>query len=276
MGVPLSLYAWEAATRWWRWIFAAAVPVLVHGVLITYSRGAMLSLICATPFMVLRSRRRGQFALIVVLMAFAVPVMAGPEIRARFMTLEQYDKDASANSRFGSWEAAIRIANDYPVFGVGIRNSNLFSYQYGADMEGRTIHSQYFQILADSGYVALISYLCAIVALLAGASRARRRLKKCRGAETDLMRSMLNGIEGCIVVFAVGSSFLSLEVFELPYLVALLGGQLTMLTRQMAERSAEQAENAPGLEPDPAMAQRPAASAALGSGAVGSQRWYAR
>jgi probable O-glycosylation ligase (exosortase A-associated) len=230
MGVPLSVYAWEACRRWWRWIFAAGVPVLVHAVLMTYSRGAMLALIVSTPLIIGRSRRRWQFSGMVVLMAFAVPVMAGPEIRARFMTLSDYNEDASANARFGSWAAAFRIANEYPLLGVGIRNSNLFSHRYGADIEGRTIHSQYLQILADSGYPALLFYALAILSLFVGTWRARRRLRKRTDDASEMTRSMLSGIEGAVAVFAVGSFFLSLEVFELPYLIALMGGQLAMLT----------------------------------------------
>lgn len=229
MGVPLAIYAWEGTQKVWRWIFAAAIPVLVHAMLMTYSRGAMVSLILATPLIVIRSRRKAQFSVILVLMAFAVPVMAGPEIRARFLTLNNVEVDESANSRLGSWAAAFRIANDYPVMGVGIRNSNLFSYQYGADMEGRTIHSQYLQILADSGYPALAFYIGGTLAVLFGCIRARRQIKDRTDEEARVMRAMLNGIEGTVVVFAVGSTFLSLEVFELPYLIVLLGGQVAMI-----------------------------------------------
>jgi len=251
MAVPLSLYAFEAARAKWRWVFAAAVPVLVHAVLMTYSRGAMLSLVLATPFFLARSRRRGQFALITLMMAIALPFMAGREIRERFMTLNEYQRDESANSRFQSWEAAIQIANAHPLLGVGIRNSNLFSYKYGADMEGRTIHSQYLQILADSGYPALILYVGGTLTLIGGLMRARRRLKQREDEEAHLLRSMLNGIEGTLIIFVVGSAFLSLEVFELPYLMALLGGQLVMLSRQVEAPVVAEPVPAPALTPWP-------------------------
>ena len=57
--------------------------------------------------------------------------------------IRTYEEDGSAQSRFDSWRAAWLITRDYPIVGVGVRNANLFSEQYGADMEGRTIHSQY-------------------------------------------------------------------------------------------------------------------------------------
>ena len=58
----------------------------------------------------------------------------------------------------------------------------------------------------------------------------------------------MSGLETSLAVFFVGSAFLSLEVFELPYLLALLGAQLAVLVR--AEVGV--AEPAPVPAPAPA------------------------
>src|SRR5262249_41194244 len=158
-----------------------------------------------------------------------VPSLAGKEIRERFFSIEDYNTDATANSRFDSWNAAIRLANDYPIFGVGIRNSNLFSYQYGADMEGRTIHSQYLQTLADTGYPGLALYLLALASTWIAIIRTRRMSKMSSDDDAPLARSMLSGIEGSLLIFGFGALFLSIEVFELPYILALMGAQLSLL-----------------------------------------------
>jgi probable O-glycosylation ligase (exosortase A-associated) len=247
MGVPLCIYAWDALNRWWRWVFALAVPLLLHAVLMTYSRGAMVSLIVASPLFVLRSRRRWQAAAFALVLLAIVPVLAGTEIRQRFFTLETYQSDSSATSRFESWKAAIGIANSSPIIGAGIRNSNLLSHEYGADVQGRTIHSQYLQTLADSGYPALFLYLWAIGSVFWSLRAARRRLKGRDDDESKLVRSMAAGVEGGLLVFCVGAVFLSLEVFELPYLLLLMGAQLGVLTRESAAAvAAPAAAGAPG------------------------------
>jgi probable O-glycosylation ligase (exosortase A-associated) len=231
MGLPLTIYAWEAIKGWTRWIFAATVPLLLHAVLMTYSRGAMVSLLVASPVILLRSRRRWQFLAMAVAIASIIPILAGKEIRDRFFTLQKYSSDDSANSRFASWGAAIRIANQYPIFGAGLRNSNLLSYEFGADEEGRTIHSQYLQTLADTGYPGLLLYLTAIGSAFTATVRSRRALRRRTDPEALQMRSMLSGIEGSLVVFCVGGAFLSIEVFELPFLLGLLAIQLWVLAR---------------------------------------------
>jgi probable O-glycosylation ligase (exosortase A-associated) len=231
MGIPLALYAWQGSTKIWRWVFLAAIPLMLHAVLMSYSRGAMVALVVAAPLFVLRSPRKGPMVGIMLLMLALVPVLAGQEIRDEFFSVERYNSDESANSRFASWGAAIRMANDYPVFGVGIRNSGLFSLEYGADYAGRTIHSQYLQTLADGGYPALGLYLLALGSVYLAMKRTRRLLKGRTDLDARRAVSMMNGLECSLLIFCVGGAFLSLEVFELPYVVVLLGAQTSLLVR---------------------------------------------
>ncbi len=231
MGVPLCYFAWEGIRGWFRWAFLAMIPLILHAVLMSYSRGAMVSLIAAVPFYLLRARRRVQLILILAGISGLIPVLAGKEIRARFFTLEQTDVDASANSRRESWAAAYRIANDNPIFGVGIRNSELFSHEYGADLEGRTIHSQYLQTAADSGWVALALYITALVTFWLHTRMARIAALKSPDPDGRAAYAAACGVEGAMIVFCVGGAFLSLENFELPYIMLLLGAQLPLVLR---------------------------------------------
>src|SRR5262249_53370832 len=147
MGVPMCLFVWEGTRRWWRWGFLIAIPVVVHSVLMSFSRGAMLSLVAATPLFVLRSRHRAiLLPAMLGLFILLLPVMAGKEIRERFFSINQYEKDGSVRARFASWKAAWDMAKDHPIFGVGLRNADLLSFDYGADFQGRTIHSHYLQM----------------------------------------------------------------------------------------------------------------------------------
>jgi probable O-glycosylation ligase (exosortase A-associated) len=240
MAVPLCLFIYMGTRRWWRWIFASLIPVLLHAVLMTYSRGAMVALLAASPAVFMRGKNRLQLLLAAFAIAAVVPVLAGKEIRHRFFSVEAYQEDGSAQSRFDSWNAAFRIAKDYPIFGVGVRNSNLYSFQYGADEEGRAIHSQFLQILADNGFPGLFLYLV----MLGHTALGLRRVRKWASPRVDDPEAMLAysvacGLESSLAVFCVGSLFLSLEVFELPYVMLLLAAQLPIvLQRQMSGAAA--------------------------------------
>ncbi len=260
MGVPGCILLWDGIRSRWRWFFLALVPVTVHAVLMTYSRGAMLSLLVVSPLIAVRCQRRLQMAVFgAVLFLGAIPVLAGPEIQARFFTLENTEEDDSANSRRMSWAAAWNMAKDNPIFGVGIRNANLLSYQYGADMEGRTIHSQYLQIAADNGFVGLGLYLAMIASVWADTRFCRRAVKGKDDVQSRRIYLVATGVETSMVVFCFGGAFLSLENFELPFLMLLLGSQLAALVkgRRAGEwLGARLAESTAASRPTPAPSLR--------------------
>src|SRR5208282_5608627 len=173
----------------------------------------------------------------------ALPTLAGPEIRARFMTMQDTEVDESAKARKESWNAAWHIAKDYPVFGVGVRNANQYSQRYGADMEGRTIHSQYFQILADNGFLGLALYLT-MLGTAWWTLRIPRRLVKGREDDEALRtRAVAAGVECAMAVYCFGSIFLSLEVFELPYLLLLIAAQLAAVQQESPTYEAPRASS---------------------------------
>lgn len=266
MGVPLSLFAWDGIRHWSRWGFLLAIPIIIHAVLTSYSRGAMLSLILSIPVYLARCQRRGQLLLILAALLAMVPLLAGKEIQDRFLTLDNAEQDGSAQSRLTSWGIAWRMAQDRPILGYGIRNSSLFTFSHGADMEGRVIHSQYLQLAADSGIVGLAMYLLAIGAFFYCLRSVRQRVKghtslfsyilaigyllvsgrwapkrnQTGRDDPETMRAytIANGLEGAMVVFFIGAIFLSMETFELPYILMLMGAQLWAICRWEDRRAA--------------------------------------
>jgi len=225
MGVPLCIYAWDGIRHWSRWLYVAFIPVIIHAVLTSYSRGAMLSLLLSVPIYFFRCKHRMQLLALLLGVALTLPFLAGNEIRARFFSIEQHEVDASANSRKDTWAIAWRMAKEHPIFGFGIRNSNLYTFLYGADMEGRTIHSQYLQIAADSGLVGLAAYLLALGGFFICVFRVLRHAKLRDDIDSRRAYTIASGTEGAMLVFCIGGAFLSLEHFELPYIMLLLGAQ---------------------------------------------------
>jgi len=247
MAVPLCYFAFEGERRWFRWLYLIAIPPVLHCVLMSFSRGAMLSTLLYSPLLIARSRNKAFLLTTGMLFAvFGLPMLAGQQIRERFYSIQEYSEDASANSRFDSWKAAIKIAADYPILGVGPRNSNLLSYSYGADREGRTIHSQYLQIMADCGYISLVFYLLMVWFSWRSVCAARRKLKGRKDPPALQAVGIANGLEGSFAIFAIGGLFLSLEIFELPYVILALAMKLPCVVDQLAPPAAH--EPLPGTE----------------------------
>src|SRR5262249_11593336 len=111
-------------------------------------------------------------------------------------------------------------------------------YRYGADYEGRSIHSLYLEIAADNGWVGLSLYLSVCFSAWLSLRRARRMLKGRQDREARKAYAVCCGVEGSLVVFWVGAAFLSLEVFELPYVLYLLCAQLPLVAGVAPESEA--------------------------------------
>ncbi|QEL15433.1 O-antigen ligase family protein [Limnoglobus roseus] len=229
LGVPLCYFAWEFTVKWYRWCFLLLIPVIMHAVLSTYSRGAMISMLMAAPVFMLFSQKRRFLLLVYLGIAVMLPFMAGKEIQDRFFSVEQREMDDSYRSRLVSWGIAWDIALEYPIFGVGVRNSNAEMFERGADMIGRTIHSQYFQIAADSGLSAMIIYLGVLASTFYCILRASIRVWNRTDFESRRVRAMLGGITCSLISFVIGAVALSLEVFEVAYLLLFLGAQVWAL-----------------------------------------------
>jgi probable O-glycosylation ligase (exosortase A-associated) len=228
MAIPMCVFIWEGFRKPWRWFFAAMIPVLLHAVLMTYSRGAMVSVIATAPLVYFRSRRKGMMTLAFVAMAGIIPFLAGPEIRQRFFSIERYERDKTAQARMTSWNAGLGIARDYPILGIGPRNSPLVIQQYGGDVAKRTIHSQYIQIAADLGFVGLAWYLSILGSAWLSLRRVRKRMRRDPSQTAQHLYALACSVECSLVVFCVGACFLAVEVFELPYLLMIVSIQLAL------------------------------------------------
>jgi len=236
MAVPMAYFAWEATRHPIRWGFMLAIPILVHALMLSFSRGGMLSLMVCAVFMFLRGRNKWFLTVVYSIAILFVLATAGKELQERFLSINKTEADESAQSRLTTWGIAFRMANERPLFGFGIRCSNLYTQAYGADMEGRSIHSQYLQTAADSGWVALALYLGVLASMFLGLREVRRFLRNHNDPETQRVKSLASGIECALVLFCFGAIFLSLEHFEMPYILLLLAVQLHAITRMVATR----------------------------------------
>jgi hypothetical protein len=118
--------------------------------------------------------------------------------------------------------------------------------RYGADMEGRVIHNQFLQIAADNGFPGLGIYTGIFLAVLWTNWQVRRVLKGRTDQEALQSLAVTGGVNCSLMLFCIGALFLSLEVFELPYLLMLLSGELGLLTPRTRpiEVGSEDAEGA--------------------------------
>jgi O-antigen ligase len=148
-------------------------------------------------------------------------------VQDRFFSISKHEADDSANSRKTTWLIAIRMANEKPFLGFGLRGSSAFTREYGADMEGRVIHSQYFQIAADMGWVGLFWFLMLLFAVFLLTFLFWKRTRHWPKTDTLMKgRAIAGALLSGLTIYCIGGIFLSLDHFELPYALFLIAAQL--------------------------------------------------
>lgn len=215
--------------RWWQKAIAAASGgFMIHAILFSNSRGAMLGLIVASvaAFVVMPKGRKE-------LSAFALAIMmvlafAGPQVWTRFQTsfAAKEDRDESAESRLELWAACLDLAVKNPLFGIGPGHFHLVSRQYGF-AKGTEAHTLWILSGAEYGFpgmILLIAYYGVCLARVWPIARGKTPISDPWLAY--LARMVIPSLVG----FAVSAQFLSLGLLELPYYIAMMSACILKLS----------------------------------------------
>ncbi|HEX5052245.1 MAG TPA: putative O-glycosylation ligase, exosortase A system-associated [Planctomycetota bacterium] len=224
-----------------------AVGLTVVTVLLTHSRGAFLALSATALWIAWRSGKLVRATLVLGTLAALFPLLAPQHVLERLSTIGD-THESSANARLTAWGTALRMIQDNPLFGVGIRNfqTRFLDYAPYGPGEGQTYvsHNSYLQIWAESGSIAFAIYMVMIASVFFTCRKVYRigRVRADLAWAADYARMM----EATTIGFMVGAFFLNRGHFDLVYhwfaMVTALGA--VAYTAYMRSPSAEAAPGA--------------------------------
>jgi len=227
MLVPFIYYLYQIAPRRWIRIAMGIAGILMcFSIFGSQSRGAFLALLAMAGLLTLKGKRKILMGSLISAVIVSAMLFMPSSWSNRMDTIQTYDQDASAMSRFYSWETLWNLALDRPLVGGGFVTDNpivfaTYAPEWGIQMFGGKVwvaHSSYFQVLGDHGFPGLLLYL------LFGIFTWRRASKLAQETKDDpefgswvplLMRMVQVSMTG----FAVGGAFLSLVHFDLIYYI---------------------------------------------------------
>ena len=218
------------SARTWRergLAFGAAMLIL-HTILLTFSRGALLGLIAVGVIaFVIMPKRPKYLATMAVVVAIAFS-LTGPELTARFKTTfaGADERDASAESRIDLWRDCLTVAVSRPVFGVGPQNWPLVAQDFGWPA-GKHAHSVWMQTAAELGFPGVLALLMFFVLTVRNLWPIVRGREAPPGSERSLLAA---GVMLSMVGYIVSAQFVSLQGLEVPYYVAIVGVGLVKRT----------------------------------------------
>jgi putative inorganic carbon (HCO3(-)) transporter len=217
-----------------RWLAIACTAFILHTVLLTFSRGAMVGLIAVavTAFVMMPKRPKYIFAMLVAVLV-AVR-FTGPQLADRYASafVSGEDRDSSSESRLDLWRDCLLVVEANPIFGVGPANWPVVAADYGWP-EGKSAHSVWMETAAENGIPGTLFLL-----LFFGVAAARLwPIARSRLTETNRYEVVLaTGVILSIVGFCVAGQFVSVPGLEVPYYITMLAA---VMLRSRADAVAE-------------------------------------
>jgi probable O-glycosylation ligase (exosortase A-associated) len=210
------------AKKWWeRLLGTAAAALMLHTILLTFSRGALVGLLIvgATAFVIMPKRPKYIAALglaLIVAVRFT-----GPQLAERYSSTfaSADERDSSSESRIDLWRDCFDIALGRPLFGVGPANFPVIAKDRGWT-EGKQAHSVWMQTLAENGFpgvAALFIFFALAVVKLWPLARMKQT------PENRYTVAVATGIITSIAGFMVAGQFVSLAGLEIPYYTTMVG-----------------------------------------------------
>lgn len=264
--VPFLWYFGLGATRaLYRYGLWLVIPFSWHAVFLTGSRGGLVGLAVVTLVVALRSRRKWLSLLLVPALLIAYDWQAGDVMKERAETIDDFRTEGSAAARLSAWTAAQAMVAAHPVTGVGLASFVSAFSDFSAD-KPREAHNTFFQIAAESGVLAGIGYAGFTAAILIGLWRTSRRLRNEDRPDSRWLFLVCEATLASVIGLTVCSLFLSLQLFEIYYYLAVMANGCLYLARADAKVSP-----APGV---PAMSLSPpvVSGARVESGGVPHRR----
>ncbi len=214
MGMPFCVFLITQERRWYfKAVALAALAMMLHMVLFSMSRAAMLASLLMLPLLLLRLRdRRLGAGLLVVTVALAV-MLAGREVRARFVSIADYKTDESAQIRLDAWKTGWRVIRDYPVLGVGPDCFRHVVGDYAYELKGRTMHNHFIQTAVDMGLPAAAALVGMLLAALWHLERLRHRHR-----DDPFVFNLATCLQSCLIGYILAGMFVSIGTVELPYI----------------------------------------------------------
>jgi len=219
MTIPLMRYLQvEEKRHWLKTGLTGAMVLTLIAALGTQSRGALVGAAVMGTIFIWKSPKR---TTLLLLAALAVPLILGfmPETWwDRMGTIETYDEDESAVGRLEAWAFAWNIAvNNF--LGGGFEALTVSGM--------RDVHSIYFEVLSEHGFVGLAMFLMLLAFTWLSAGWIIRNARK--HAELKWAESLARMLQVSGIAYCVSGAFLGMAYFDFIYLMI----ALTVATRRL-------------------------------------------
>jgi putative inorganic carbon (hco3(-)) transporter len=233
MTIPILAFLRTEFESWWMRHSVLGVMVLfVVCVVATNSRGGFVGLVVLSLSGFASSRHKLRYIIAIAFAGAILSQVVPDRLTHRIQSIESADQDSSFMGRVIAWKLSTLIALDHPFFGGGphalqvqsvwtVYTNNFSRLSFiptnEPDVTPHAAHSIYFEVLGDTGFLGLLTFVCLIVSGFRTGSRIivmardHPQLHWAKGLAEKLRLSLL--------VFVVSGAALSATYQDLTFIV---------------------------------------------------------
>jgi len=215
----------------------ACLVLALSAVIATQSRGGLLGSIAVFGIFGLRLIRSKALLLVIGIVAMAVLFAAAGISDRQSGGAAEEGIDASAMGRLYAWEAAFKMALDNPLTGVGLTNfyANYFFYSSHWDGLNHAVHSTWFGVLAETGFLGLAVFIGIIVSLIKTSRKTLSILDSNPDSVSPYLTATALAVYAGIIGTIVSGTFLT-QGFTWPiYILAALCIAISRITQKHSQ-----------------------------------------
>ncbi len=190
-------------------IGAAGTGLMIWAIICTQSRGGLLGILAVSGIIGWRKvKNKALLVSVGAVLGLTLFLAMGINKRASGGAHEE-GIDESAMGRIYAWGAAWKMATSRPLTGVGLDNfvANYFFYSDHWDGTNHAVHSTWFNVLAETGFPGIFTFIGMVVVCLRSAYLANIRLAQARAPPS--VQAMALALFASLNGFLVAGTFLT-------------------------------------------------------------------
>jgi probable O-glycosylation ligase (exosortase A-associated) len=241
MILPMLFYlAKEEENKKLKWVLWFTFGMSIISVIFTYSRGGFLTLAGVMTLLLFKSRYK-TLGVVLASVALIIGLSYIPgKWFERIESIQTYEEDSSAMGRINAWKTAWNLAKDRPFTGGGFET---FTWQvfdrYSPNPDNvHDIHSVYFEILGEHGFIAFSLFMGLILSTYSTAHKLKK-IDKEHMHDMKWVESYSDMFQISLLAYMMGGIFLGRAYFDLFYhVVAMIVISKVLVMRALEEQPA--------------------------------------
>ena len=210
----------------------------IVSVVFTYSRGGFLALAIVLAFLFFKSQHKTIAVMILSVVLIIGAIYIPVQWFERIDTIRSYEEDSSVRGMINAWKTALNLAKDRPLIGGGVETFIRPVFRIYAPVRSNVhdVHSVYFEVLGEHGFVALGLFILLMLYSLSTAQKLKKTVRD--NHDFKWVEDYSSMFQMSLIAYMVGGLFLGRAYFDLYYhIIAMIIIMQALVNKEIVQKN---------------------------------------